>query len=310
MKLSQLRQFLAALEAGTIRQAARQMFLSQSSLTKSIHQLEEELGTPLLHRGPGGVTPTAAGQALAARARAIEGELREARNDVDAIRGAGSGEIRVSASPTVATSLLPQAVLDFKRSRPKTSFQIAEGVYPDVLGPVRTGQIDFAICLVTERPREEDLNVESLLRDRVVPAVRASHPLAQRGRLTLAELARLDLEWVIYRRGHGGRDVFERTFLAAGHRPPRSTIECTSFACVLALVEKGDYATLVPSQLLADRGRRIPLAPLPTDAPLPPWNVAVISRPRRRLSPLGLAFLRQLHQSALRSRPAPAGRGG
>lgn len=298
MKLSQLRHFLAAVEAGTIRQAAKKVYLSQSSLTKSIHQLEESLGVKLLHRGAHGVAPTAAGQAIMVRARAIEAELREARNDIESMQGTGSGEIRVSASPTVAMGLLPRAILEFKRTRPKVSFQIREGVYPDVLAAVRTGEIDFAICLVPERPRDEQLHFESLLRDHVVPAVRATHPLAQLGRLTLDQLLALDLEWVIYRRGRGGRDVFERTFRATGHKPPKSTIECTSFACALALVESGDYATLVPSQLFADRQRRLPIVPLMTDSPMPPWNVAVISRAKHQLSPLCLAFLKQLHRSA------------
>ena len=82
MKLSQLRNFIAVVEAGTVRQGARNLNLSQSSVTKSIQQLEDELGAEMLHRGARGVTPTAAGRALLAHAKVIEAELRHARNDV------------------------------------------------------------------------------------------------------------------------------------------------------------------------------------------------------------------------------------
>src|ERR1035437_1371880 len=102
MKLSQLRHLLAVAEAGTVRQASKNLYLSQSSVTKSIQQLEASLGVELLHRASHGVTPTAAGKALIARARIIEAELRAARNDIETVQGAGSGEIRLSASPTVA----------------------------------------------------------------------------------------------------------------------------------------------------------------------------------------------------------------
>lgn len=302
MKLSQLRHLIAAAEAGTIRQAAKNVHLSQSSLTKSIQLLEASLGVELLHRASHGVTPTAAGEALIARARAIESELRQARNDLEDIRGAGKGEIRVSASPTVAMSLLPRAILDFKRERPKVSFHVEEGVYPDVLRGVRLGDLDFAICLVTEPPKDEELHFEWLLRDHLVPAVRPSHPLARRGRLTLAELAKLEYEWVIYGRSRGGRDVFEGSFAAAGQTPPRGTVECTSFACTLALVEASDYVTLVPAQLFTERRGRAAIVPLAMASPMPPWNVAVISRPKHRLSPLCLAFLKQLHRSAAKLR--------
>ena len=59
----------------------------------------------------------------------------------------------------------------------------------------------------------------------------------------------LDLDWIIYRRSHTGLDVFEQTFASNHLALPKSTIECTSFACALALVENGDYVTLVPSQI-------------------------------------------------------------
>ena len=307
MKLSQLRHLVAVAEAGTIRQAAKNIHLSQSSLTKSIHLLEQYLGVELLHRASHGVTPTAAGKALIARARQIEAELREARNELDDIRGAGAGEIRVSASPTVATALLPKAILDFRRARPKVSFHIDEGVYPDVLPAVRVGDVDFAICLVPERPKDEELHFEWLLRDHLIPAVRPGHPLLRRGRLSLADLAARNVDWVIYGRSRGGRDAFERSFVAAGGNPPTGAIECTSFACALALVEMSDAVTLVPAQLFAERRARAAIVPLATDAAMPPWNVAVISREKHRLSPLCLAFLKQLHASAAKLHASAAG---
>jgi DNA-binding transcriptional LysR family regulator len=307
MKLSQLRHLLAVAEAGTIRQAAKNIHLSQSSLTKSIHLLEQDLGVELLHRASHGVTPTEAGKALIARAKSIEAELREARNELDDIRGAGAGEIRVTASPTVATALLPKAILAFKRERSKVSFHIEEGVYPDVLPAVRVGDIDFAICLVPERSKEEELHFEWLLRDHLIPAVRPGHPLLKRGRLTLADLAGRNVDWVIYGRTGGGRDVFERSFVAAGEAPPQGGIDCTSFTCALALVEMSDCVTLVPSQLFAERRARAALVPLDLDASMPPWNVAVISREKHRLSPLCLAFLKQLHASAAKLRVSGGG---
>ncbi|MCZ7562962.1 MAG: LysR family transcriptional regulator [Burkholderiales bacterium] len=306
MKLSQLRNLVAVAEAGTIRQAARNLFLSQSSVTKSLQELEAYLGVELLHRTAHGVAPTAAGAALIARAKVVEAELRQARNDIETVRGAGSGEIRVSASPSVAVGLLPRAVLAFKRGHPKVTFQIQEGVYPDVLPAVRMGELDFAICLVPERPRDEELHFELLLRDDLTPAVRTGHPLAGRGRLSFDELVASDLEWVIYRRGPGGRDVYEQTFRAAGLAPPKGTIECTSFACALALVEASDCITLLPSRLFADRQRRMSITPLALASPMPPWNVAVISRAKHRLAPVCTEFLRELHRTAAKMQAPPA----
>ena len=93
------------------------------------------------------------------------------------VHGAQVGEIRVSASPTVAMGLLPRAVVAFQRARPRVSFRIWEGVYPDILPAIRTGDLDFAICLVPTRPRDETLSFMNLVKDHLVPAVRADHPL-------------------------------------------------------------------------------------------------------------------------------------
>ena len=246
MKLNQLRNFTAVVDAGTVRQAAKNLNLSQSSVTKSIQQLEDDLGVELLHRSAHGVAPTEAGKALLARAKTIEAELRHARNDVEAIQGLA-------------------------------------------------GKID-AIALEPGRPRDETLSFISLVKDRLVPAVRADHPLIGRRKLGLADL--IELDWIIYRRSHTGLDVFEQTFITNGLEPPKSTIECTSFACALALVENGDYVTLVPSQIFAGNRKTPSITPVLLDSPMQPWQVAVISRAKHELSAVCLAFLAELQKTA------------
>jgi LysR family transcriptional regulator of abg operon len=298
IKLSQLHNFAAVVEAGAVRQAARALNLSQSSVTKSIQQLEAELGVALLHRGAHGVAPTDAGKALLARAKTIEAQLRHARSDVATIAGGSAGEIRVSASPTVAMGLLPRAVIAFQRAHPRVTFHIVEGVYPDVLQAVRIGDIDLSICLVPGLPRDETLNFVSLVKDRLVPAVRADHPMVGKRKLRLADL--LDLDWIIYRGSHTGLDIFEQTFLSNRLDPPKSTVECTSFACALALVESGNYVTLVPSQIFTGRRRPLSIAPVTLDSPMQPWQVAVISRAQYELSAACQAFLTELRRLAAR----------
>ena len=298
IKLSQLHNFAAVVEAGAVRQAARALNLSQSSVTKSIQQLESELGVALLHRGAHGVAPTDAGKALLARAKSIEAQLRHARSDVEAIQGANVGEIRISASPSVAMGLLPRAIIAFQRTHPKVSFQIVEGVYPDVLPAIRTGDIDLAICLVPGLPRDETLNFTSLVKDRLVPAMRADHPLIGKRKLRLADLLKLD--WIIYRGSRTGLDVFEQTFLTNKLEPPKSTVACTSFACALALVESGNYVTLVPSQIFSGEHRLPSIAPIMLDSPMQPWQVAVISRAQFELSAACEAFVAELKKVAAR----------
>lgn len=309
VKLSQLRNLIAVVDAGGIREASRNLNVSQSAVTKSIKQLEDTLGVELLHRSATGVAPTAAGQALLARARVIESELRQARNDVESVRGGKSGEIWISASPTVMRSLLPRAVLSFRRKRPQVRFHIEEGVYPDVLAALRVGELDFAVCLIGERLQDDALACEILVKDRLTPTVRRDHPLSHEGALKLADL--VGREWIVYRRTQTGRDIFEQTFVQNGLEPPRNTIECTSFACILSMVENSDLITLLPKRLFNEMPRGGTLTPLLMEAQMPPWNVAVIYRAMHPLSPVCEAFLSELRRVAAQAnRRAPQDRRG
>ncbi len=306
IKLSQLHNFAAVVEAGAVRQAARTLNLSQSSITKSIQQLEEELGVVLLHRGAHGVSATDAGKALLARAKTIDAQLRHARSDVEAAQGASVGQIRISASPAVAMGLLPRAIMAFQRTHPRVSFHILEAVYPDVLTDVRTGDVDLSICLVPSLPRDETLRFDGLVKDRLVPAVRADHPLIGKRKLSLSDL--LPLDWIIYRGSRTGLDIFEQTFRANRLEPPKSTVECTSFACALALVESGNYVTLVPSQIFAGTRKTQAIVPVMLDSPMQPWQVAVISRVEPELSAVCQAFMAELKQVAAKIELPKSGR--
>ncbi len=302
MKLIQLRNFVAVVEAGAFRQAAKNLNLSQSSVSKSLQQLEDELGAKLLQRQARGVTATAAGEALLTRAKMIEAELRHVHNDVQTVQGAQIGEIRVTASPTVAMGLLPRAIVAFQKERPRVSFCISEDVYPDMLPAIRSGDIDFAICLVPGRPRDPKLNYVSLVKDRLVPAVRADHPLLNARRPKLGDL--LDLDWIIYRRSNTGLDIFEQTFASNGLALPKSTIQCTSFGCALSLAESGNYVTLVPSQLFFGSRKPSSLALLQLDSPMLPWEIGIISRSKHELSAVCLAFLSEVKRIAVAMVPA------
>jgi DNA-binding transcriptional LysR family regulator len=170
------------------------------------------------------------------------------------------------------------------------------GTYPDMLPAIRTGDLDFAICLVPIRLRDPTLSYTSLVRDHFVPAVRADHPLIGGPKLQLADLP--DLDWIFYRRSHTGLDIFEQTFASNRLALPKSAIECTSFACALGLVENGNYVTLVPSRMFLG-GRRPPsIAALPVGSLMQAWQVAVISRAKYELSEVCLAFLTEIERMA------------
>src|SRR5688572_2863874 len=93
MRLSQIRDFIAVVECGGIRAAARRLGVSQPTVTKRVRGLEAELHLQLLERNARGIVPTAPGRAFFARARAAHSELRKAEEEAAQAGGPGAGTV-------------------------------------------------------------------------------------------------------------------------------------------------------------------------------------------------------------------------
>ena len=99
MKLHQLRAMLAISESGSIQEASRLLHISQPALSKSIKELEAELGVPLLIRSNRGITVTEYGERLVRRARLILEEVRRAREEIETLKGTMDGKVAIGVSP-------------------------------------------------------------------------------------------------------------------------------------------------------------------------------------------------------------------
>ena len=110
VRLTQIRDFVAVVDAGSISSAARLLGVSQPGLTKSIRSLEAELSVSLLQRTPRGVSLTLYGRSFYARARAAHSELDKARQELVHMSGVHSGKVAIGFGPTAAVLVVPRAV--------------------------------------------------------------------------------------------------------------------------------------------------------------------------------------------------------
>ena len=143
--LDELRQFLLVVEHGTFTRAARHAHLTQPALSAAIRRLEDMMGARLLHRDRNGARPTAAGEALVPRARAALAAVADAKRAISEIEGLHSGEVRIGASATAATYLLPPLLARFRRRHKKVRIVLRELPQPAALAAIESGEIDFAV---------------------------------------------------------------------------------------------------------------------------------------------------------------------
>src|SRR6266853_1679303 len=177
MRLRQIRDFLAVVESGSIRAAARKLGVSQPGITKSVRSLEAELHVQLLQRTPHGVVPTPSGRAFLARAQVAQSELRKAEEEAVQAEGEGVGSVAFGVGPTSAFQIVPEAVTHFRRQFPHARLRILEGV-PRVLLPlVRDETLDLATGPRPDAKLDPALAFRPLFREDIVVVARKGHPL-------------------------------------------------------------------------------------------------------------------------------------
>ncbi len=145
MRLTQIRDFIAVVDAGSITAAARALGVSQPGLTKSIGGLEAELAVALLQRTPRGVSLTRYGRAFYARARAAHSELEKAQQELVQLAGADSGQVAVGFGPLAAALILPAATLRFRERYPDVQLRLLEGFAHALIPLTRDETLDMTV---------------------------------------------------------------------------------------------------------------------------------------------------------------------
>ena len=241
MTLRSLEVFLAVVESGSMRAAAEQLYISQPSVSGVVADLENEFGVRLFERMGKRLFITQEGQQLAGYARrmlSLNGEI------IRQMRTSGSRmPLRIGASVTVGSSILPQLVQSFKETPPYV-FVGTTGVVEQKL---LRNELDVA--LVEGRIKSEDLLVSPVLRDRLALICTAEHPLAARNSVCLADLG---LERLILREPESGtRQILDLEFQQAGV-PMNVGWECTNSQAILNAVRLGLGVALLSPRLLRE----------------------------------------------------------
>lgn len=178
MKLHQIRDLLAVAEKGSLRAAARQLGLAQPSISRSIRELERELGAPLLERQARGTVLTPTGRLFARRAGAAASELRRAREEISQLHGEAEGSVAVGLSSVPLLALMPKALGPFRQKYPRIELQLVDGAFPSVEARLKDGSVDFYIGVAPEKRPGAELRVEKLFDNTRVVLARHGHPLA------------------------------------------------------------------------------------------------------------------------------------
>lgn len=186
MDLRDMRHFLAVAEEGHIGRAAARLHLSQPPLTRHIQALEEKIGVALFVRTPKGMTLTDAGRTLLQETPNL---LALAQQALERTRLAGQGligRLDVGLFGSGVLDVIPRILARFHQARPEVKIVLHNLTKDAQLQALRERRISVGFNRLV--PQEADISVETVLREPMVVALAASHPLAVRPSLRLPDL--------------------------------------------------------------------------------------------------------------------------
>ena len=247
MKLHQLRDFLAIVEKGSISAAAKYLGIAQPSLSRSIRELEKELGVPLLERHARGAALTPMGAMFAKRARLSVMELEKARDEITQNQGQVHGNVTVCISGVSNLTLLNAALTPFQKRYPLVNLNLVEGVYPLVESRLKEGLIDLYVGPAPHAGPSAEFRLEKLFHPPRAVLARKGHPLA--GATSLRQL--LDANWLTTSITDRAETEFGAIFEELGLPPPRLSIRVSS-ALTLITALTGSDALAITSRTWAD----------------------------------------------------------
>jgi len=305
--LKQLKYLVALAEHLNFTRAAEASFVTQSTLSAGLKELETVLGARLVERDRQSVALTPLGAEVAARARGL---IAQAEDLVELAAGAGepmTGTLRLGVIPTIAPFLLPSVLPGLRKQYPKLRLVLREDLTANLLARLGAAQLDVALIAL---PYDTDgLLVTPLFDDEFWLAGREDDPAlkAKRVAVTAPVAERL----LLLEEGHCLR---EHTLAACARdaTPNPTGIEATSLLTLVQMVESGLGLALVPE--IALKGgllHKTRLVARPLAPPAPKRTLALVARPSTaRGAELALLaqFVVEAHRRERRAVTTSAGR--
>jgi DNA-binding transcriptional LysR family regulator len=254
MKLKQLEALRAVAETGSLQGAAVKLNVTQPAISRSIIELESELGIALLTRAARGTTLTEIGASILARAQVIDREVRRIKADVDATRGAFNGRFVIAITPPAATAALADTITEFSDARPDVQLHVLELRPQQITEGLRDGSLDVAIFThygaLENSPHYE---LEPLYELGTTLAVSGRY----QGALDLNVEQLREMLWLVIDAAVDKGSFFSHLFALHRLPPPARILRCSSVPMYIELARRLDVVSMWTDAGLAVLGKRV-----------------------------------------------------
>jgi len=284
LDLKQLQYFIAVTEQMNFSKAAEKLHISQPSLSNAIKKLEQEIGSPLLKRNTRNLQLTEAGELLYERAKVILKNMEVLKIEMDEVIVHGTSEVTIGVMESIK-HWLPKVIANYKRDYPQMMIHLV-----DILGSKRVKKslksYKTHVIITNQRMDDDELEVQSLYEERLVAVLPLNHPLAEKDRLTFADLC--NEPFIISTEGFQTRLDILSAFEQANVKM-NIQYEIERFETAVSLVRENLGITILPENYLQGPTAKT-IVQKEIDGPNLRRNVYLISLKNRHL-PLAIRHL-------------------
>ncbi|MFC4101806.1 LysR substrate-binding domain-containing protein [Paenibacillus xanthanilyticus] len=291
MDLKQLHYFVTVAEAGSFTQAARQLHLSQPSLSKMVRLLEEELGVLLLDRSAKPLELTDAGAVILKSARQVLQSVERMSGELAEVLALKKGKLHLGIPPMIGSTFLPPVIERFLALYPDIRLQVTERGGKRLEEDILEGELDFGMVLLPVKDEAKFCIMPCLHEDLLLVADK-QHPFAHRRTVPLAELERE--AFVMFREDFTLHHLIKEQCKLAGYEP-RIVLESSQWDFMTEMIAARYGITLLPEgicrQLDPNRFATIAIEPAI------PWRLSMIWRKDRAMSFAAKEWVRHVEQA-------------
>jgi DNA-binding transcriptional LysR family regulator len=294
LQLKDFRLIRAIYETGQLAIAAERMSLTQPAASRMLASIERLVGMTLFVRHPKGMTPTPAGEILARNASGLLNGLEQTLQEVTAVTSGKAGSVRVGSVTGGAVAFVVPAIQELKANAGSADIYVDVAPSDVLIQGLIDGEYDFVLSRLPPGTDSRQFNILTGRVEIIRFLVREGHPLANRRKLRLGELA--DFEWVMQAPRTPLRHAIEEAFLSQGIPSPQEIVNTTSLLVMISYLTTSDAIAPITQEvveLLGPKvfGGRVAALDVSDSVIVTPYHL--ISRKHQLMSPLA-SRLREL----------------
>ncbi|OQP33229.1 LysR family transcriptional regulator [Pantoea latae] len=289
IKLHQLDVLLEVAAQGSLSKAARTLHLTQPAISKTIQEIESEIGMPILDRSSRGVTLNDYGQVLLRHARDIDRSLSQAREEIDSLLGQSLSQLRVGFTSAAAYGPFTTTLLHFQQRFPTVKLIAMEARPHQLYEALENNRIDLAVISATTGMRIAPMYWEILYALGNTLIAGRHHPVTHR--VALRHL--LDYTWLDWDEP-GEHSILAQVFRRYNLPLPSQIVHCSSPWIMARMLDEAPMVSMWTSVRLRFPDYQERLRPLSLKEVLPATSIGILCPDIGRLSRAGHAFIDML----------------